>query len=147
MNARGLKIPKIQETRGLLAGGRVSGRSTGSSIRPSPASPSPVPARPGEGRGGSSARDRGYAPAEDRQQLLSYSLPEGGSGGRLRVVVIFRFALTSFVLLVLHLAGHHTRRHHPPDRLARFHSGRDPAGDGGPFRTSNVYSRYDPSTS
>lgn len=114
----------------------------GSSIRPrlrhplprrgrfSPAcGPSPlVAARSGEGRGGSSARDRGYAPAEDRRQALhpSFSLSlvsarllslaplgAGGSGGRLRVVVIFRSAPTGFVLLVLHLAGHHTRRRPP----------------------------------
>lgn len=45
---------------------------------------------------------------------LSFSLLDtGGSSGRLRVVVIFRFALTGFVLLVLHLVGHHTRCHPP----------------------------------
>lgn len=59
----------------------------GSSIRPSPASlclwsdsdrPVPRPflvvARSAEGRGGSSARNRGYAPAEDRRQALHPSL-------------------------------------------------------------------------
>lgn len=84
-----------------------------------------------------------------RSQLCASGRSPAGSyrriGGRLRVVVIFRFALTGFVLLVLHLAGHHTRRHRlrlvaslrhrhqPPPQPAvsstRFHSGRDPAGD------------------
>ena len=45
---------------------------------------------------------------------LSLSLFRAGTSGRLRVVVIFRFTLTGFVLLVLHLAGHHTRRRPPP---------------------------------
>lgn len=70
---------------------------------------------PLRGRGGSSARDRGSV----RLLRTNGRRPPGGSlslflGGRLsmRVVVIFRFALSGFVLLVLHLLPRASVRSH-----------------------------------